>query len=48
MRLLKGVDHVAILTADVDRFIELYAGVFEGARRFLGISVMLSMHVWLC
>ncbi len=28
MQLLKGVNHVAVLTADLDRFIEFYADVF--------------------
>lgn len=29
MQLLKGVNHVAVLTADLDRFIEFYTRVFE-------------------
>ena len=29
MSLLSGVNHVAVMTADLDRFIEFYTGVFE-------------------
>lgn len=29
MQLLSGVNHVAVLTDDLDRFVEFYAGVFE-------------------
>lgn len=29
MRLLKGVNHVAVLTADLDRFVEFYTRVFD-------------------
>jgi catechol 2,3-dioxygenase-like lactoylglutathione lyase family enzyme len=29
MSLLKGVNHVAVLTDDLDRFVEFYVGVFE-------------------
>jgi catechol 2,3-dioxygenase-like lactoylglutathione lyase family enzyme len=29
MELLAGVNHVAVLTADLDRFVEFYTGVFD-------------------
>ena len=29
MGLLTGVNHIAVMTADLDRFVEFYAGVFD-------------------
>ncbi len=29
MKLLDGVNHIAVMTADLDRFVEFYTGVFD-------------------
>lgn len=33
--LLSGINHVAVLTGDTDRFVEFYAGVFEATHEVL-------------